>query len=126
MTAVERDERPAPDGAPPRHSPAFVAFALSIGIVAWMIHISAGSALVPVACREDLAWTIDALTAVTALACVPGVWAGVRILRSAGRSDDARADGRRIVGMLAVMANVASMVLIVTEGAMHLWLGACL
>lgn len=104
---------------------AFLLFALSSGIVAWMAHLVGGSVLVPAACEHGIAWSIDVLTGITAAVCVLGVLAGVKIRRRAGESDDARSQGYRLLAYVAVMSNVISAVLVLAEGAMHIWVSAC-
>jgi hypothetical protein len=106
-------------------SRSLLAFAISGGIVAWMVHLTGASVLVPAACEYGIGWTIDVLTVVTALVCVAGIAASVRIHRRAGRTDDARADGFRILAYLSVVANGFSLVLVIAEGLMPFWLGPC-
>lgn len=100
-------------------------FALSSGMVAWMVHLVGGSILVPVACEHDLGWTIDALTGVTAVVCVLGVVAGERIRRSGAAGADARSQGYRLLGFVAVTSNIIATALVLAEGAMHIWVSAC-
>lgn len=100
-------------------------FALLSGVTAWMIHLAGGSALVPAACEHDLAWTIDALTGFTALVCVAGAVAGASVVRRLPSSDDPRSQGYRMLGFVAIVADVTSLVLVLGEGAMHVWIGVC-
>ena len=115
----------SPDPPAPLVHPLFLAFALTSGIGAWMVHLVGGSVLVPVACEHDVPWTIDVLTGVTAVICVLGVLAGVKIHRLAGAADDARSQGYRILAYIAIVSNVASTVLVLAEGAMHIWVSSC-
>lgn len=102
-----------------------VAFSLISGITAWMVHLSGASALVPTACARDMGWLIDGLTLITALVCLAGVLASVRIMRLAGKGENARSQGYRFIGFIGLVANVFSFVLVLGEGAMHIWVAAC-
>ena len=117
---VEPDEAAAP---PVRRST--LLFALMSGIGAWFARLAGGSALVPMACAHGVWWVIDAWTVLMGLVCVAGIVAAVHIRRRAGSGDDGRALGYQILGYVAVLTNVLSLVLVIAEGSMHIWVGAC-
>lgn len=100
-------------------------FALLAGMGAWALHLVGASALVPAACEHDLGWTIDALTAVAGLVCVAGIGAAVEVRRRAGLDDDPSSDALRLLSFIAITANVLSLALVLAEGTMPLWIGAC-
>ncbi len=119
-TTVEPDEAVTPPV--PRW---VLLFALMSGMVAWFARLAGGSALVPVACAHHLWWLIDGWTAFHGLVCVAGIVAARHVYRRAGPGDDGRAMGYRLIGFVALVVNVLSLVLVIAEGQMHIWFGAC-
>lgn len=119
-TPAGSDEAATP--APPR---SLLLFALASGMVAWMVHLVGGSILVPVACEHDVGWSIDALTGVTAAVCLLGVLAGENVRRRGRDGTDARSQGYRLLGFVAITSNAIATALVLAEGAMHIWVAAC-
>ncbi len=124
MSLAPPTVEPDAAGAPPVRRSTLL-FALVSGIVAWFARLAGGSALVPMACAHDVGWVIDLWTVLMGLVCVAGVVAATRVRRRAGIGDDGRALGYQILGYVALLTNVLSLVLVVAEGSMHLWFGAC-
>lgn len=100
-------------------------FALLAGAGAWTVHLVGSSALVPAACAHDLGWTIDALTVVTAGVCVAGIGASIEVRRRTRSDDDPTSDALGILSFVAITANVLSLALVLAEGLMPFWFGAC-
>ncbi len=115
-----------PDDAVDRPVPRWLLlFALSGGMIGWFLRLVGGSALVPVACAQDMWWLIDAWTVLHGLVCVAAIAAAWQVHRRAGPGDDSRAVGYRLLGFVAIAINVLSLVLVIAEGQMHIWFGAC-
>lgn len=103
-------------------------FAMWGGLVAWMVHLTAGLALVGAACDHGAVWSLHLLTGATALVAALAVAAGVRVLQATGGIDDA---GWTIGGREAFMALVGVLLsgiglwLILFEGIPTLFIGPC-
>jgi hypothetical protein len=99
------------------------------GIALWLIHLTAASALAATVCDHPATeWLIHALTVVTAAATGVAVWWCGRVARAAADADEeeAAAAGRaRFLGRFGVITGVASIVLIVAEGAYVPFLAGC-
>lgn len=100
-------------------------YALTVGVVTWMIHLLGSSLLVPAACDHGVQWSINVLTAATALVCATGVPAGLAVVHRSGGHAGTVAPGHRLLGWVAVGADVASLALIVAEGLPNLVLDPC-
>lgn len=109
----------------PEVSRLLVAFALLVGMTTWLIHLVGASILVPAACSHGVQWTINLLTAATAVVCAAGIPAGLMILRRFAGGDDARSGGYTILGFVALASNGISLLLILVEGVPNLVLGPC-
>lgn len=121
----EYPEAPSSSSGIPEVSSPRLWFALLSGVTAWMIHLAGGAALTPAACEHDIAWAVDALTAVTAVVCAAGALVGASIARRIPSADDPRSQGYRLLAFIAIVADVGSLVLVLGEGAMHIWIGVC-
>lgn len=124
MNATEPRAPAGGTGADPPVGTWLLVVVLASGMVAWMVHLVGASALVPAACEHGVPWTIDALTAGTALVCAAGIVGGVVISRRANAGTGS-SEGLRLLGYVAVLANLASLLLVLGEGAMHIWIDAC-
>ena len=96
---------------------AWIAAALPIAL--WIVHLSGCAALVGYVCDHPSArWTLDALTIVLALACIP---CGVVAFTMTRRDDRAL----RFVGRLGLAFAALNLLLILWEGAYVLFLSPC-
>lgn len=109
----------------PSHPLLLSGFALVSGMTAWLVHLVGASILVPASCEHGVLWSIHGLTVVTVAVCVLGLWAGRRIQRWAGNGDDPIGEGWRLLALVSLGANGLSLLLIVAEGAMALFVGVC-
>ena len=101
-------------------------FALSGGIVAWLLRLILNSALVPYACRLGSPWPLWVTTAVAALVTVAALASSLRFRRRARQGDDASHVGTAgWLGLLGIGFNVVSMSGIVLESVPILFLDLC-
>ncbi len=100
-----------------RWSVARLVWAVWVGPAVWMLHLAGTSALVPAACEHGISWSINVATVLTALLCATGIPAAWGLHRHEG--------GVGFVAWIALVSTVASVVLIVAEGAPNLVLGPC-
>ncbi|HEV8299236.1 MAG TPA: hypothetical protein VGQ20_18140 [Acidimicrobiales bacterium] len=103
--------------------------AVFAGIALWLIHLTAASALAVTVCDHPATeWLIHALTVVTAAATGLAVHRSWLLTRAAGDADEEQAEpaGRaRFLGRFGIITGVASIVLIVAEGAYVPFLAGC-
>jgi hypothetical protein len=118
--APAREERAA--GREP--SPFVVLYALWGGLAWWALHLWATTSLVGTACAHGVTWVMNLLTVVMALGALGAVVAAVHMGRSV--SPTAAANGRtRMLSVLALIIDVASVALIVLEGIPTLVISPC-
>jgi hypothetical protein len=108
--------------------------AVLVGIVAWMVHISALSSLIDLTCeRPEVEWALHLLTLVTAALTLLGVWWCLRLARASPAGDgDGDGDERpaasarqRFLGFFGVIVGGFSALLILWEGSYVLFLNPC-
>jgi len=118
--ATPRDERRV-DREP---SAPVVLYALWGGLAWWALHLWASTSLVGTACAHGITWVMNLITVVTALGAAAAIVAALRMGRSV--SPAAAANGRtRMLSVLALIIDVASLVLIVLEGIPILVIEPC-
>ncbi|MGH9135502.1 MAG: hypothetical protein ACRD0G_00465 [Acidimicrobiales bacterium] len=104
-------------------------FAVSGGVWLWLVHLTALSALVNLACRHPaVEWALHGATALLGAATVLAGWWCVAILRLAGTGDDEEPDlhGRlRFIALFGLITEVTSLLLILAEGAYVPWIDPC-
>jgi hypothetical protein len=99
-------------------------YALSGGVVWWVIHLVGTSALAREACVQDVSWTVNGLTVLTAVGAASALWASFVVRHDP--SAVAVATGRsRFLGDIAVLFNIIALALIFLEGLPPLFLGLC-
>lgn len=105
-----------------------LSFAMWGGLVAWMVHLTAGFALVGVACGHGIAWILHLLTGTTAVVAALAVGAGVRVLRATRGADDAAwtVEGREaFMALVGVLLSAIGLWLILFEGIPPLFVEPC-
>jgi hypothetical protein len=94
-------------------------FAVTGGIVAWLAHITALSALVAPACGDAGAeWAMHAATAACSLMTVAALVVAMRLARRGSRP-------WRFLGQVGVISSATNLVLILFEGSYVLFFGPC-
>lgn len=94
-------------------------YALSGGVLLWMIHLVGSWLFVPYVCDTGSVWIFHAGTAATFVPTAVGLWLGVRYGREGATS------GITLLGWLAVLVNGANLLLIVAEWTPVFFLDAC-
>jgi hypothetical protein len=101
-------------------------FAVCGGIGAWMVHLTAMSALARRTCVTGEDWIVHALTiglaAVTVVAIV--LSARLRTPKLAGAVEPERTD-LRFLGKMGLLIGAINLLLILFEGALVFWVPAC-
>lgn len=111
--------------------------AVTVPIVAWMLHLIFSAAYVAsagrgrvgasTACRTDVAlWPLHVGTAVGALTCLASLalaWFVYRRRNGSGEGDVS--SQYRFLGLLGIASSVFNLVLIVAEGSVVLFLWSC-
>src|SRR3712207_664341 len=101
-------------------------FALTGGVVAWLLRLILNSALVPYACRIGSPWPLWATTAVAALVTAASLASSWRFRRRKDAGDDASHVGTAgWLGLLGIGFNVLSLSGIVLESVPILFLDLC-
>lgn len=99
--------------------------AVTGGIAAWLVHLSALASLAPAACgRAGVEWVMHGLTIGLGALCA---WAAVvcwRLVSSAGPGDGP-ARRTRYLGRFGLLVAVTNLVLIVAEGAFVVMIDPC-
>jgi hypothetical protein len=108
-----------------REPPPFVLlYALWGGLSWWALHLWTSTSLVTPACDHDLTWLLNVVTIVTLIGAVTALLAAVWMGRAISRV--AAVNGRTaMLSALAILINVASVALIVLEGAPVLVIDPC-
>ncbi len=99
-----------------------------VGIAAWMVHITAASALVRYACNnEGTLWMVHVATFVTAAITAVGTWICLAVMRSSGddESEGTLAGNHTFAGLFGVITGAFSLALILLEGSYALFLTPC-
>ncbi len=99
-----------------------------VGIVAWMIHLTALASLVELTCeRPAVEWVLHLTTAATAGVTLLGMWWCLALVRKSGDPDAAGTRGGRhgFLGLFGLMMGAFSVLLILWEGSYVLFLDAC-
>jgi hypothetical protein len=112
-------------GTAPRE-PGFLvtSFALFGGVVLWMVHLVASTALVQPACDHSLVWLLNTTTIVTAVGAAAAAVAGWRVRRYAVGTG-IHVGRTALLGDLAIIFNIASLALIILEGYPVLAIDPC-
>lgn len=114
----------APPSAPPLPRLRLL-FVLSVGIVAWMVHLVGAAVLVPATCEHGFQRSIDLLTVACTAAAAAGIWVAVGLLREFRPHDDLRSRAVVYLAWVGVLFEVINIGLILLEGAPNLVLDPC-
>lgn len=101
--------------------------ACSVPIALWIAHLTAVAAIVePICTHASLRWLPHALTVGLTLACVPFLAVAAQLVRRP-RADDATEtrDDLQFLGWLGLALGATSVLLIVAEGLMAVWVDPC-
>jgi hypothetical protein len=104
---------------------ALTSFALSGGVVAWIVHLVASTALVQPACDHSLVWLLNTITVVTAVVAAAAAFSGWHIRRRYVAGEGVHVGRMLLLADLAVIFGVASVALIVLEGYPVLVVDSC-
>ncbi|MDP9019644.1 MAG: hypothetical protein M3N25_02385 [Actinomycetota bacterium] len=99
-----------------------------VGIVAWMVHITAVASLVELTCeRPAVEWALHLATAATAGVTLLGMWWCLDLVRGSRDPDAAGTRGgrRMFLGLFGLMMGGFSVLLILWEGSYVLFLDPC-
>ncbi len=99
-----------------------------VGIAAWMVHITAASALVAYTCNnEGTLWMVHLATVVTAAITAAGTWLCLAVMRSSGddESSGTLAGNHTFAGLFGVITGAFSLALILFEGSYVFFLNPC-
>jgi hypothetical protein len=115
--------------APTRREPHGVALwgPSAAAIVAWLVHLTALSALSPVSCDHSTNWVAHLLTAITGAVTVAAMVACVGLRRRGLRAGDGDEVGPSLVfaGTFGLVMGAFSLALILYEGSWALWVAPC-
>ena len=109
-------------------------FAVLGGIGAWIVHLTAESALAHRTCLSGQEWVLHALTVALAAVTVTAMLLAARLRSDEGWIDsDARASlstrdsngDLRFLGTMGLLIGAINLVLIVFEGALVFWVPSC-
>jgi membrane protein implicated in regulation of membrane protease activity len=94
-------------------------YALTAGVVAWMIHLVGLAAMVRLTCNDpSWDWALHGLTVVTVAFTLVGLWLAWRLERSAHVTDDStesEPSRNRFLGRIGLTVNAFSLALILLE-----------
>jgi hypothetical protein len=94
-------------------------FAVFGGIAAWLIHLTAGAALIRLSCdHRDVLYVIHAVTAAAVMVTLVA-------MRLSWRLRTAPDDSRQFLGSLGLLIGGTNVVLILLEGSFVLFLSPC-
>ncbi len=99
-----------------------------VGIAAWMVHLTAVSALTKYACNADGSlWTLHLATVVTAAITAVGVWICLAVMRDSKDDESAGtlSGNQNFVGVFGLITGAFSLLLIVFEGSYAFFLSPC-
>jgi hypothetical protein len=94
-------------------------FALSAGIVAWIVHLSAFAAVVEFVHDNGYFWIFYAGNGVAVAVTVVALWLSWLVYRAGGDDEEAGtpAGRMRFLGTLGLLVNGINLLLIVVEGS---------
>jgi len=102
-----------------------LSFSLFGGVAIWMVHLAANSALVSTSCAHHSTLLLNLSTAVTAVIAALSAAAGALVARRYGSIPGPFQQRTRFLGFLGMFFGVASLILILLEGAPVLVLNEC-
>ena len=114
---------------PGRHQGGWVFVISTVAIGAWMVHLTAESALTRFTCtRHSTRWVLHLLTLVTGAVALGATLAGWRLAHAGGQEDeeaDTREATARFLGMFATIVAASNLLLILAEGSYVVFLRSC-
>ena len=100
-------------------------YALAGGVVWWFIHLLGGIVIGPISCDRHLTWVNNVSTVVCGVGAASALLVSFAV-RRAGTAVAVISHRNEVLGFLAIIFNVASIVLILLEGVPNLVLSPCL
>jgi hypothetical protein len=125
MTAHTAGEERELSTAPKEPGFLLTSFALSGGVVLWLVHLVASTALVQPACDHSLVWLLNTTTVVTGVGAAGSAGAGWIIRRRYVAGEDIHVGRMLLLADLAIIFGIASVALIVLEGYPVLVIDPC-
>lgn len=124
MTAVtEPQAAPAPPRPVKGHT---VWFVTATGPVIWMVHLAGSAVLVPLQCRLNTSWMVNALTVITSLVILASIVVGDVLRRRAHRAgQDTSTLSLAFIALVGQAWGVISLVVTVLEGLPNTVLNSC-